>query len=341
MNTALTFNLLNSPNLNTNGSPYAASGGLLAVVDGTGFAASDDMLSDLTGSIADAIDNQIANALQGRKAWIREFSGYRSASAGDQFTGFENLFGGVMVGVEADTRYASRGGLLFGTSRGVFETDSGSQKINSADYFGGLYGNLKTSSFFVNLAVTGGTSQFDSKRRVANNLVLGGIENANTGYSGTFVSPQIKIGTELALTHVMLRPSLRGRYANIHLNGNSEQGSVADLSVSGRNVSLADLRGELAFVSYPIDFHNGKLQYSVRVGIDGSVRNNPDLSGELLGQSIAFGAGGRKTVIQGYAGFDTQYALSNGWLIQSETNLGVGSDHAIIFTGNLGLNIPL
>jgi hypothetical protein len=341
LNTALTFNLFNTVTLNTGNSPYATSGGLLAVVDTTGFAANDDMLSDLTGSIANSIDNQISNALRGRKAWMRGFSGYRAVSADDQWIGFENLFGGVMVGIEDDSRYASRGGLFFGTSRGVFETDTKSQKIESADYFGGLYGNFKGRNSFANLALTVGRSHFESERRVANNFVTGGIEHAAADYDGTFISPQLKVGTEMALSNVMLRPSLRGRYAHIQLDANSESGSAADLSVSERYVSMFGLRGELAFVSYPITLLNGTLQYSFRVGVDGSIRNNPDVNGSLLGQPIALAAGGKNRFIQGYVGFDTQYALPNGWLIQSETNMGVGSDDAVTVMGNVGLNIPL
>jgi uncharacterized protein with beta-barrel porin domain len=365
LNTALTFNFFSLPDLNTNGMPYVLNEGLLAVVDPTGFAAQDEVLSDLTGAISGAVDNRFAAARTvnagasvamngmvvaaaadlpqgtGPEFWFKAIDGYRDQAADNPQVGFHNLFGGFVLGADGDVGFASRAGLFAGASLGKLETDSNSQKIDSSNFFAGAYGSFNAESAFLDLSAALGTSSFDSDRRVANNLVLGGIEHAVADYDGVFISPAATLGTNIAMGSTVLTPSIRARYAALFLGGYSETGSAANLDIASRHVEVLELRGQLTIAPQPYDFMGGMMTSALRVGVDGSFRNNSAVDATLLGQTLSFAAGGRDDVVRGFVGLDGQYKLVNGWQVESTMELGLASDHSFTTEGRVGLNIPL
>mgnify|MGYP001252808170 CR=1 FL=1 len=144
MNTALQFYLPNITGLQTFGSPYATTAdNLLAVVDPTGFAAHDEMLSDVTRAIAGALDERFAGSRAGlgasEAAWLKSIGGYRHAKGHGPSVGFDNRFGGAMIGVDQPVHYAARAGFFGGAAFGKMETATDSQAIDMQSYFAGGY----------------------------------------------------------------------------------------------------------------------------------------------------------------------------------------------------------
>ena len=212
LNTALTF--ADAPDvLDTNGAPFVINGNTLAVVDPTGFSAQDDLLADTTGAIADALRDRLAAArsaswsgtasvngllinpaadvLQddGLTLWGTVLGGYRDQKAEGAGSDFESWFGGAMMGVDGLAGSGTRLGLLAGAMTGELDADTNSQSVDNDNYFAGAYASFDLGRSFIDLSAVGGFATFDSKRRVANNLVLGGIESAKADYDGSLRQP--------------------------------------------------------------------------------------------------------------------------------------------------------
>ncbi len=340
-NAALTIHQSKPLVFNTAGMPFAIDGSLLAVVDTTGFGAEDEMLSDLTGSIAGAVDDRQDSKPHGAGAWLQGISSFRNPSSRGSQSGFDNVSAGLMVGVDRELSTMSRGGFFLGHGFAEMETDSNSQRIESRDYFLGVYGDLLAGDAFLNLQVTVGVRNFEDKRRILNNLVLGGIEHAKSDYEGTFISPQVTLGTSWDMGSFALRPSLTGRYAFMHLSSIAETGSDSNLSVAGRSVEVVDATAEIAAVSAPADFDFGAMQWTLRLGLEASLRDNSSVDARLLGQPIVIDPSGKSTVFAGYAGFDAALTLQNGWQLRSASDFSLADDNAFLASSSFSLNIPL
>jgi uncharacterized protein with beta-barrel porin domain len=363
LNTALTF-FTTPAFLDTNGAPFAISGNTLAVVDTTGFTSQDEVVADFTGAIADALDDRFAAARSrarggypavngmlispvadvspdsGVEAWGAALGGYRSQDRTNSGSDFDNVFGGFVFGVDGMAGSSTRLGLLAGTTMGKMQTSSDSQAIGNENYFAGAYASFAAEGHFLHLSAAAGLSQFESERRVANNLVLGGIEHARADYDGIFVSPAATIGTEIAMGSGLVTPSIRARYAGLFLDDYEEHGSAANMDVDGRRVDVFELRGELAYSMAPIDTESGVFDTSIRAGVDGTFGDGGTVDAILLGQPLAISAGNEDTVIRGFAGLRTLFTASNGIQVSVASELGLDTGSAFTASGRIELLMP-
>lgn len=124
--------------------------------------------------------------------------------------------------------------------------------------------------------------------------MAGGLQSATASFDGDFISPEIGFGTNFQIAGVTIQPSARIRYARASLDGFTETGSAANLTVSDRDIELWQCRVQVAF---PIT--TGNLRLSPRIGVEGSTSDDDTITGTLLGQAVAFNAGGDDNEVSG------------------------------------------
>jgi Autotransporter beta-domain len=345
MNTALQFNLPNITSLHTFGSPYAATAdNLLAVVDPTGFSAHDEMLSDVTRAIADALDERFAGSRSGHgagdAAWLKSIGGYRHAKSYGPSVGFDSLFSGAMMGVDQPARYSARAGFFGGATFGQMETAMDSQAIDMQSYFAGGYASFTRAGVFFDLGVAAGIAKLDSDRRVANNLVAGGLEHAEASYFGALFNPSLALGTNITAGDATLTPSVRLRYAALFIENHAEHGSAANLDVHGRRVDVLEMRGQLAASTAPYALSRGTITHALRLGAEGYFTDSQSVDAVLLGQALSFEAGEPGAGARGFAGFETRYTADAGWQLGATTEFGYDTQGSFTASGGVKLDIP-
>lgn len=363
LNTALTFD--DPPDvLYTNGAPFVIDGNTLAVVDPTGFSAQDDLLADTTGAIADALGdrlaaarstswndmasvkglliNQAADVLQddGLTLWGTLLGGYRDQKAEGAGSDFESWFGGAVMGIDGLAGSGTRLGLLAGAMTGELDADTNSQSVDNDNYFAGAYASFALGRSFIDLSAIGGFATFDSKRRVANNLVLGGIESAKADYDGAFVSPAAEIGTAFDMGGGYLIPSFRARYAGLFLDNYRERGSTANMDIDSRRVDAGELRGQLAFALTAIETGGGSLELTFRTGVEGTFGDGGSVDAILLGQSLSFDSDSDVAVAEGFAGLQMVYSSDSGLQLDLGAELGLDTNESFTANGRLGVIVP-
>lgn len=346
--------------------PFVINGTTVAVVDATGFGVQDEMLSDLTRVITDAVDGRLSAARAGSSAgtvamngmlitavadapgneeaaiWAKALGHYRDQPSDGGDVGFDSLLGGVVAGIDGAMSENTRAGLFLGAAIAETHTDGNSQSIDSDSYFGGLYAGYAGGAHFLDMSLTAGLSEFDSDRRVANNLVPGGIEHAEADYDGVFISPSATIGMDVHMDNgSMLTPSLRARYAGLFLGSYDENGSSADLSVDSRDVHVFELRGQFAYGLAPIQGESGALDNTLRVGVDGSTSDGGSVDATLLGQSLNFAAGNDGEVARGFVGLDTLYTTNGGSGFRLGFEAGYDTEETFTAQAEAGFHIPL
>lgn len=367
------FAFTGTPTFDTNGVPYVIgnatpliSDGTLYVVNPTGFSAADEMAADLTGIVTGAVDERLVASRSGggagsvamngmvitavadvpgdyaTMAWAKVLGNYRDQKADGNDVGFENLLGGLVVGVDSPMGESARGGLFIGAATGRMQSDGNSQTIDSDNYFGGLYGSFNGSGHFLDMSLTAGLADFDSDRRVANNLVVGGIEHAEADYQAFFISPSITLGSAIHMdSGGIFTPSVRARYAGLFLDSYDESGSAANLSVDSRNVHVFEVRGQLAFGLAPLQQEGGVLNTTLRLGVDGIFSDGDDVDAVLAGTPLSFNAGNSDETARGFAGLDLLYTTNGGSSLHLGGEAGYDSNDSLSLQAAVGFEIPL
>lgn len=349
LSAAMTFSGSGVPGtILTGGRPFAVNGDTVAVADVTGFASTGAAVDDLTGSVADAIGQRLSdlragdaysNAHGGSQAWLSTFGTGRTQRASGVASGFTDALGGVIAGFETNAAEGIVAGAFVGAAGGATEIDHDAQDITHRSVFGGGYLGYDGGARFADFSLALGTLDESSRRRVANNLVLGGVETARADYDGTFVSPSLKLGVRVPYGTDTLEPSMRLRYAGLFLDDYAEAGSAGGLSVAGRAVHVFEVRGQLALAQAPMSTQAGIWQTTWRAGVDGIAQSAGDVSATLLGQDIAFDAGARKTALRGFVGADFSLLAKNGMTFGGDVETAYGSDNAFIARAGATLSI--
>jgi uncharacterized protein with beta-barrel porin domain len=355
LNTALAYSEGAAVSLDTSGRPFVSSNGVLAVVDPTLFSAEDDMLNDLTRSLANVVDARLWSAI-GHKAnnigastsnadtsgsqwatWATGIGHHRSQTADGIYDGFDTTLGGFALGSDGVLPSGTRFGGFVGASSVDLNTNFGAEQIHTGSSYAGLYAGYTMPNGFVNLAVTGGHTNAATNREVLNNMVAGGIEQAKGNPDGVFISPQATIGTDIEKGGSILTPSLRIAYTRLSMDSYAETGSTANLSVGSRSISIVDLRGQVAFAIKPIVTGTGQFDATMRLGADATVTNSDDITATLLGQPITLGISTQVKTVGGFAGLDLAQKLDNGANLKLSIEAGYDTDNAVTVNGTAGL----
>jgi len=156
--------------------------------------------------------------------------------------------------------------------------------------------------------VQGGHSATDTNRNINNNIAPGGLELAKASYGTTYFSPEANLGLNFRLGSLhgasyTLTPSVNVRYLFAAVDGYSETGSTANLTVASRNVQDVEERGQLKLTSTTVISAKNLLMGSVYGGVIGVQRaGSTTVDATLLGQPIPFATPGKNEVTGGFGG---------------------------------------
>lgn len=297
LNLALTTTGLPFSTITTQGAPFATSGNLVAVVDRTGFAMEVDILDDLTAVIMNNLGDQYCQDCNDCcetydcddwSGWVRGFGSYRERRLQHRTVKYDNGLEGGMAGITLPVFCDWTLGLFGGGSYGTSHVTHHSHVLKNTSGFGGLYLDGSLYGNFFRFAISGGSLDQHSRRKVMNNLVDGGYQYAKTKLRGSFVAPELRYGRTLCLFG--LEPIVSGdiRYSGLFLNSYNEKGSSANFHVKSHDIHLLTASTEVA-VPFNFDVCNSCMTVTPYIGLEGRYRlGDKKLHGELLDQSITF-----------------------------------------------------
>lgn len=332
--------------IRTGGRPFVTAGDTVAVADPTGFASAGAVIADLTGSVAGAVEARLSGPRGGPGAapaapryWISPFASGRSQGGSGPASGFDDALGGVVAGMDAGAGDGFVAGVFMGAAGGNTQVDRGAQDIIHRSVFGGGYLGYDGGARFADLSLAIGALEESSRRRVADNLVPGGVGTARADFDGAFVSPSLTLGARMPHGADTLVPSLRLRYAGLFLDDYAETGSAGALAVAGRDVNVFEARGQLALAMAPVTTDAGVWQTTWRAGLDGVAQGGGDVSATLLGQDIAFDPGDGKAALRGFVGAGFILSAGNGMRFDGDVETAYGSDAAFIARAQASLDV--
>lgn len=320
---------------------------IIYTVDPTGFALSQSFIQTTSDAVHDAVRsgtgfgngfgggfsgtesfaygaNDPGFGETGPRGWVSAFGGYNSQDGSGAVTGGDQAYGGLVTGggFASDERMY---GAFLGGSYSQLETDFDTQQIDAASFYGGLYAGTRSGPFWIDGALLIGYSDFDSDRIVANNLVPGGLETATADYDGYFISPSITVGRSIGERTEF---SIGGHYAGLFLDGYTETGSAANLTVAGRDVHVAAIRAKATYLAHQKQIDSGLVSVETWAGVDGVFNFGDDVAASVVaGPFDAFEATFTDTAAIGFAGIGVNHKPANGnWSFNASLEGRYGTD---------------
>ncbi len=344
MSAHLTFNGLPAT-INSGALPVVVDGSVVALVDVTGFAATDQAFFDLSRTAANTLDARMGGLRPGGQtfaygggpgsphgAWASLIGAYRDQDATSTTAAYDIALGGIIGGADRALSASRSAGFYGGYTYADISASGDGTSTDANSVFAGGYFSHTGASHFIDFAGLLGISFYDNRRRVINNAVAGGFETATADYNGYFLSPSLTIGTNTQLFGKPLTPSIRLRYAALFLDGYTESGSSANLSVGSRTAHFGEIRGQLAYRAHQAQTSQGAMETVLRAGVDGIFNWGDDVSATLLGQSVVFAPGDQDAIARGFVGADFVFAGHGGRTSATAGfEVGYGTDNA--FTG--------
>ncbi|MDX2265014.1 MAG: autotransporter outer membrane beta-barrel domain-containing protein [Hyphomicrobiales bacterium] len=296
----------------------------------TAFSGEGASFSDLTSTINAAVHNRLNTNSPPNRLWAVAFGGAREDGPS------EADYGGVIAGFDAPVTARVRGGFLAGWSE-TEQREAGLHRIDADAAFIGVYGRGALGSVFADMIVTAGATGNDSRRRILNPLAPGGVEFASGDYDGYFVNPELLLGFKAQpLNGLTLLPTLSLAYAGLHLDGFSEQGSAAAISLDERDIHLllADAQIELEK-----KWKEGAETWRISGKAGVKARAN---AGESSAKGVLAGATSFRidldddTAVAGYVGGGVSYAPSPHFEIFAGGEAAAETTGASVLTGRIG-----
>ncbi|MCR9138499.1 MAG: autotransporter outer membrane beta-barrel domain-containing protein, partial [Alphaproteobacteria bacterium] len=260
----------------------------------------------------------------GPRGWVSGFGGYQSQGASGNVTGGTQAYGGLVSGggFASDERLY---GVFAGGAYTQQETEYDTQEIDAASVFGGAYAGTRAGAYWVRGGLMGGYTEFSSDRTVANNTVAGGLQTASADYGATFISPSVTVGRGIGeRTEV----SLGGHYAALFVDGYSESGSAADLTVASRTVQVAAMRAKASYLAHQKQTQSGQISVETWAGADGVFNLGDDVDASVAaGAFETFSASFFDTAVMGFAGLGVNHRSANGkWSLNASVEGRYGTN---------------
>ena len=310
------------------------AGNTMVGLDTTAFALTDEVLSDLTGSIhAVVIDNGLpAHAHESnparRRVWATPFGGAREQNGDNWLADGTHYFGGGLIGGDwgTDTRL----GVFVGGSVGQLDVTGNRHTIDMQMVFGGVYARQELGDVLLDARMLIGGMNHDSARRI-------GTSTAKVEYTALLLSPEVGVAMRLPVaSRLDATPRLRVRYTKLATEGFRELAPDTnwDLRFAERDVQVLEARGE---VGLPLELEAGG-RIEPRVGIEGRWL----LAGEMVeaavpGGAFRMSAGGETGVATGTVGFGLKLPVAESMALVGNIDGAYTTERAWRATGYFGL----
>ncbi len=309
-------------NIVTPNSVYAIQGSRLAVVDTSSLVhelrmsrsvvrAVDQAVSGaMNGSLmcaAPAVDDASQSSAQCSRSGLwatgiggaSEIDGTASAFSADQ-----SMVGGLAGGHTVLSPGLSVG-IFGGYARSDLETEFDAEQLDTDYGIAGVYGRARTGSLFADFGLTGLWSNADRARDIATNAPgSGGFASASASYDGWVVVPSASLGWRVPVhAGTTVIPALKVKGQIGRMDGYTETGPVATLTVGGRDIEDVEGRVEIGF----------EHVFAVQGGLSGSAHARVGMSylrtfaddqidGVLLGQAVTLSGAASDNEFGGYVG---------------------------------------
>ncbi len=231
---------------------------------------------------------------------------------------------GGIVGVDTIVATDLRAGAFVGGAEGESEiVDRGydDQEVDAESVFGGFFLRYGLGATSIDFILSAGQTDFDTRRVVYNNLAANGVEIAEGSFDGTFISPELALTTTLNVGGVMLKPSVRARYASISLDAYAETGSQQNLTISERDVDVFVGRAQIAA---PITV--GTAAFAPRIGVEFVSSDDDEIAGTMLGEAFTFSAGDDDDNATGFVGSTLDVSLGAGTVLFADGEVHFGEE---------------
>ncbi|MEO0384348.1 MAG: autotransporter domain-containing protein [Pseudomonadota bacterium] len=349
--------------ITTDGAPFVTDGTRVVVVDSALMGGQEAMVSALRQSIWQAV---FSNVGDGRNQSGRDHGSFVSALAYSQTgtdsrsaflpttgdgpdshvwatvfashyeedtassTDTDHVIGGILAGLDVPLNPDIRLGGFVGFS----QSDDDAQSL-----FGGAYASFDGNVLTLDLGLTGGTIGQNGSRLVDNNQV-NGLQTVTGSTDGLFVAPQAALSSRFDGLGVVLQPTVSAGYTGLFLDGYSETGTTAPLTVADRDVHLLHGRFELAAIVEAMAAGDINYQFSPYIGIDGRQRVGGDtINATLLGQTLAFASGGQANRTSAFAGLRLSLIQSDRLDFNAALETGFGSNGSHAVEGHLSARL--
>ena len=312
------------------------AGNTLAGLDTTAFAMTDDVLSDLTGSIHAAVlgTGMPAPAREGAPdqghVWTTPFGGWRDQTGNGWLADATHAFGGGLVGAGWGTSALYVGGFI-GGSAGQLAVAGSRQNVDMQTVVGGVYAQQALEDVRLDARVLVGHVAHDATRRV-------NPGTAHAAYTAFLFSPEVGVALRMPVTqNLHATPRLRVRYAGLFTEGFRERapGGNWDVGFAARSVQILEGRGE---VSLPVALAAGGY-VAPRLGVEGRwLMAGKTVEGTLPGGTFTLdSAGGDLTVATGTLGLGLSLPVAASATLVGNFDGALTTEHAWRATGYLGL----
>ncbi len=316
---------------------FIQAGNTLVGLDTTALALTDDVLSDLTGSIHAAVlgTGMLAHAQDGVPAqgrvWATPFGGWREQTGNGGLADGTHTFGGGLVGAGWGTPALSVGGFI-GGSAGQLAVAGSRQNVDMQTVVGGVYAEQALrKDMRLDARVLVGHVAHDATRRV-------NPGTAHAAYTAFLFSPEIGVALRVPVTTTLHAvPRLRVRYAGLFTEGFRERAPIGnwDVGFAARAMQILEGRGE---VSVPIALEAGGY-VAPRLGVEGRWL----MAGEMVegtlpgGGTFQVSAGGDPAVATGTLGLGLSLPVATGTTLVGNFDGALTTEHAWRATGYIGI----
>jgi len=322
--------------LETNGMPSVTTASQIATVDTTGFAMANTVAADLAGNVLAvwenhldeiayggaqsseaALSSNIGVHADGRSStgdysfWQAAYGSKREQEASEPMWSSTYEVAGGVIGMDIVNWSGIRAGYLVGASISRLEVDDSAQTISTDAVHAAVYGSygkvLLGRHVFVDVAVLGSYLFNDSTRRINNNAISGGLQDATADYDSWFVTPEVRVGVRNYAAWGITQPSLSLRYLYQSIDDYEEQGSDADLTVEARTVQGIIAKAEVKF-SAEKQSEQGDVIFGSRMGLEYDFAfGDDDVSAVLLNEDIVFDPNGKNDALGFFADWSTGF----------------------------------
>ena len=307
--------------------------------DTTTFALTDDMLSDLTGSIHGAVmDTETVlrrgDPAGGRVVWAAPFGGARDQNGRGDVANATHYFGGGMLGMSWGAKDVRVGGFIGGSvgqlAGGKYQGNQ-TTDVDVQTLFFGLAASRALGDVLYDARLLVGSLTHDSTRTIP------GVDTPEGNYSSVFFSPEVGMAATLTLTDTLeARPRVRVRYAGMFTEGFQERGQMTgwDMQFAERTLHLVEARAE---VGIPFALANGG-RITPRVGVEGRyLLAGSEIGVVDSGKMVSYDAGGDDGVITGTVGLGMAVPVAEAMTLVGSFDGALTTEDAWRALGYLGL----
>ncbi len=332
LNLALTFDTSVPELIETNGAPYVVVGNTVHVADFAAFAAAGVATADLAGGIVGAVGGAVEEGFDEKGIddqghfWLQAIGGLGHNAATQTSSRYLGVVAGADFGPDAVTRFGAFGGASLGT---VAATS------NVSSFYAGIYGAGQFEDFAVRGTLTGGHTEADTDRLIANNTLITGLETASSTQDAYFLAPGIVFTRPWVTSDLSFETSLALNYTGVFGQGFAE-GLATGLRADGFSTHVFEAEGLLR-LPFQQTSESGTFSGDSHAGIEGRAVASPAITGSLAGAQVALAAAGTQATAGLTAGGAMAFQWDGGASVFGGLDATLRSDGSAHLSANAGI----